>query len=157
MKFKVGDKVRVREDLEVGKVYGIYLYKEEMAKLKGKVVEIEDVYSDSYSIKEDRYYWTEEMFSGLAEPRNLMPQIAKMLGVEVGEAERVILENLTKEYKYIARDYYGALYIYENKPKKDDVVWNGSSFDSLNMFQHLFQFIKWEDSEPYNIKELLEE
>src|SRR5690554_3467354 len=83
MKFKIGDKVRVREDLEVGKDYGFY-FSEEMAKSKGKVVEIKDVDSDSYSIKEDSYYWAEEMFSGL-EPRNLIPLIAKELGVEIGE------------------------------------------------------------------------
>ena len=73
---------------------------------------------------------------------------------------------MPKQCKYIARDYYGALYIYENKPIKKSDNWirvssdySFNNFDmfQLNMFQHLFQFIKWEDSEAYNIKELLEE
>lgn len=65
MKYKIGDKVRVREDLEECKFYG-FNFNKKMAELKGKVVEIEDVGSTSYSIKEDRYFWAEEMFSGLA-------------------------------------------------------------------------------------------
>jgi hypothetical protein len=213
MKYKVGDKVRIREDLEVGKIYGRYFNKE-MAKLKGKVVEIKDVGSNSYCI--DGYYWTDEMFSGHAEEsRNLIPLIAKELGVEMGEEfkisnkpdvykfteegligiddtynayssgitfseliigkesiiklpkkpkltedEKAILRNMPKKYKYIARDYWGELYIYENKPKKGDnrwIIFGSDYFNNLNMFQHLFQFIKWEDKEPYNIQELLEE
>lgn len=213
MKYKIGDKVRVREDLKVGKFYNEWFFNEEMAELKGKVVEIEDVDSDFYYIKEDGYYWSDEMFSGLAdEPRNLIPLIAKELGVEMGEefkisnqhyvykftedgligiksngtfsascvflelisgkgniiklppkpklteAERVILENIPKKYKYIARDAGGALYLYEKKPKKDGDEWfNNYSFDNLNLFQHLFQFIKFEDKEAYKIQELLEE
>ena len=70
-----------------------------MAKLKGKVVEIEDLDSDSYFIKEDKYYWTEEMFSGLAEEsRNLIPQIAKMLGVKIGEEFKI--SNKPDVYKF---------------------------------------------------------
>lgn len=208
MKYKVGDKVRVREDLEVGKVYGLYLYKE-MAELKGKVVEIEDLCQGDYSIKESIYYWAEEMFSGLAEePRNLMPLIARELGVEMGEEfnivegfynpyrfsetdlldrdgsialnslrrllngefnieklpkkprltkdERVVLRNIPEKYKYIARDNSGELYIYKGKPYKEREEWYSLfRFNELNLFQDLFQFIKWEDEEPYNIEELL--
>lgn len=90
MKYKVGDKVRVREDLEVGKSYNGCYFESSMAKLKGKVVEIVDLDDESYFIKEDKYYWTEEMFSGLAEePRNLIPQIAEMLGVKIGEKFKI--------------------------------------------------------------------
>lgn len=91
MKYKVGDKVRVREDLEVGKSYNGCYFESSMAKLKGKVVEIVDLDDESYFIKEDKYYWTEEMFSGLAEePRNLIPQIAEMLGVKIGKSSKYL-------------------------------------------------------------------
>ena len=43
MKFKVGDKVRVREDLEVGKDYGDYNVVEDMEKYKGKKIIINEV------------------------------------------------------------------------------------------------------------------
>lgn len=29
-------------------------------------------------------------------------------------------------------------------------------YRSFSLFDHLFQFIKWEDEEPYNIQELLD-
>ena len=41
--------------------------------------------------------------------------------------------------------------------KKDGDDWfNNYSFESLKLFHHLFQFIKWEDDEPYEISKLLE-
>lgn len=213
MKYKIGDKVRVREDIETGTTYKGCYFNSLMSTQRGKVVTIEEVDEPFYYIKEVEYVWAEEMFSGLAEePRNLIPLIAKELGVEIGEefkisnkpviykltedgligihsnsiynycntflelingtwkieklppkpklteAEKVILENLTKEYKYIARDNSGTLYIYDNKPKKDGGnVWFSYNYNYFDLFQHLFQFIKWEDEEPYNIEELLKE
>ena len=74
------------------------------------------------------------------------------------EDEKVILRNIDKEYKWIARDDDGLLCVYKEKPTKDDYDgWNDSafSFASLWAFDNLFQFIKWEDDEPYSIEELL--
>lgn len=66
MRYKIGDKVRVREDLVVNKSYGIDTFVDNMEKLKGKVVTISDITSRTkgeYHIKEDRekYFWTAEM------------------------------------------------------------------------------------------------
>ena len=72
------------------------------------------------------------------------------------EVECTILENIPKEYKYIARDEDGELYIDENKPSKDENGrWYGFGED-FRVFNHLFNFIKWEDSEPNKIEELLD-
>lgn len=62
MKFKVGDKVRVREDLEINKMYGNYEFIEEMAHLKGEIVTIEGTLKSGYRIKEEYYMWSNEMF-----------------------------------------------------------------------------------------------
>lgn len=62
MKFKVGDKVRVREDLEINKMYGNYEFIKEMAHLKGKIVTIKEILKSGYRIKEEYYMWTNEMF-----------------------------------------------------------------------------------------------
>lgn len=64
MKYKVGDKVRVRSDLEAGKGYGNDVFTKEMKEFKSKIVTIERVISDGYRIKEDyhKLSWTEEMF-----------------------------------------------------------------------------------------------
>ena len=43
MKFKVGDKVRVREDLVVGNFYGVGSFVDSMEYCKGEVFEITDV------------------------------------------------------------------------------------------------------------------
>ena len=68
MKYKAGDKVRVREDLVDGKEYGDDSFVDEMGPLRGEVVEIERVRPAGYSIKEDdgEWGWTDEMFEGLA-------------------------------------------------------------------------------------------
>lgn len=69
MKYKVGDRVRIREDLEVG------LYKGEigneyltvitqMTLLRGQIVTINKVddFHGTYRLCEHGYYWTADMF-----------------------------------------------------------------------------------------------
>lgn len=76
---------------------------------------------------------------------------------ELTDDEKVILRNADPIYEYIARDEDGKLYIYREKPKKDCFKWHSRGAVSFYVFKKLFQFIKWEDEEPWNIKELLEE
>lgn len=67
MKYKIGDKVLVRPDLEEGKTYGDEIVISDMLYFKGKIVTIEHVdYPNHYRIKEDpdQWHWTDEMFSG---------------------------------------------------------------------------------------------
>jgi hypothetical protein len=61
MKYKVGDKVRVRKDLKVGERYGVY-FNEDMAKFIGEEVTIDHAGPIGYRIKEERWNWTDEMF-----------------------------------------------------------------------------------------------
>ena len=70
------------------------------------------------------------------------------------EDEKVILRNLPKKYKWIARDKNGVIYLYSGRPLKSDFWLNCSESIKL-VFPHLFQFIKWEDEEPYSIEDLL--
>ena len=75
MKYKIGDKVRVRDDLRLEEVYKMDNGTDydsvvfEMLKFKGKEATI-STYTDSnkYLISEDGdcWNWTDEMFSGLA-------------------------------------------------------------------------------------------
>ena len=66
MKYKVGDKVRVREDLEADNWYGKEIFVSGMGCLKGKIVTISKIRYDKYEIEEDNkiWWWTDEMFSG---------------------------------------------------------------------------------------------
>ena len=65
MRYKVGDKVRVRKDLVVDKDYGGYDFVSSMEEFEGKIVTIESVDGDHYHIEEDKFefkfYWVDEM------------------------------------------------------------------------------------------------
>lgn len=64
MKFKVGDKARVKKDLEGDKTYGVDSFVYGMEKYRGKIVTIIGVWNDGeYRIKEDNgdWFWTDEM------------------------------------------------------------------------------------------------
>lgn len=65
MRYKVGDKVRVRSDLQNAVMYGVLCATYEM--LKEKIVTIKSVHDGYYKVVEDDYKWTDEMFEGLAE------------------------------------------------------------------------------------------
>lgn len=62
MMYKVGDIVRVREDLKSHEICGEYYVTEEMLMLSGRNVTIKYVEDDSYRIEEMGFYWTDEMF-----------------------------------------------------------------------------------------------
>ena len=61
MKYKVGDKVRVKQTLNSGQNYGGALANDAMASKSGEFVTIEEVLDNGYHIKEDIWYWTDEM------------------------------------------------------------------------------------------------
>ena len=65
MRYKVGDKVKVRKDLVADKDYGGYDFVSSMEKFKGEIVTIESVDGNHYNIEEDesefKYDWVDEM------------------------------------------------------------------------------------------------
>ena len=68
VKYKAGDKVRVRKDLKERMGYGCERFTDAMKKQMGKIVTISNVIDDRYYyIQEDIYNWTDEMFEGLVE------------------------------------------------------------------------------------------
>lgn len=77
MKYKVGDKVKVREDLEVDKRYGTEEFIEEMEEYKGKIVTIDTVNEDDYYIEEDKqsWSWTEEMLEDIEEENTISEEM----------------------------------------------------------------------------------
>ena len=77
--------------------------------------------------------------------------------IKLTEDEKVILRNLPPKFKWITRDKDGTLYLFnEVEPFKECTYWrNGRDSFEFLYFNSLFQFIKWEDKEPYSIDELL--
>lgn len=207
--FKVGDRVRIREDLKDDEEYYGTSVINAMLDYRGKIATIKSVQGVFYSIDldEQTWAWTKEMFEGFGKEviaefilndrletkvevkttveiklENLEQRIEKLEKCVMGEQnslekcanvssmsknglltedEKVILRNLPKKYKWIARDEdEELLYAYEEKPSKDNGFWRdykGENWGSLSLFNHLFRFIKFEDDEPYNIEELLKE
>ena len=64
MKYKVCDRVKIREDLIVGNEYGADDFAEEMELYKGGIATITDIYNNKYFIDVDdgEWHWTDEMF-----------------------------------------------------------------------------------------------
>lgn len=81
-KYKVGDKVKVREDLIENKCYGSQTFVDKMMKLKGKEVTIKSTYDydniDEYRIVESGYTWTNEMFEPVNENKE-QPKYVKCI------------------------------------------------------------------------------
>ena len=68
MKYKVGDKVKIREDLVVGYDYNDFTFIVDMEKYKGAIATIKYCYSDeSYEVDVDggTWYWTDDMLEDI--------------------------------------------------------------------------------------------
>lgn len=78
MRYKVGDKVRVRRDLETAVMYGVLCVVDEM--LKKKIVTIKSVHDGYYKVVEDDYKWTDEMLEGLVEEELTAEEATRILG-----------------------------------------------------------------------------
>lgn len=79
--------------------------------------------------------------------------------IKLSKLEYDILEYLSDNTKhmYIVRDGNGNICLYDAEPKKSGKGdwWVGRGVHGMVMFDKLFQFIKWEDSTPTPIKEVL--
>ena len=86
--------------------------------------------------------------------------------IQLTQFEKELLARIPDEFKYLARDGNGELYFYEKKPnkhdgriytniKKDKETWGGGeNYYWLNLIA-VFDFIKWEDEEPWNFREMI--
>lgn len=61
MKYKVGDKVRVKRTLSAASSYGGVLANTDMAKRSGEIVTITKIYDNGYNISGDYWFWSDEM------------------------------------------------------------------------------------------------
>ena len=74
--------------------------------------------------------------------------------------EKNFLYALLSNFKYIARDFNNSLCIYYNKPKRNSIgdYWmvddDNYYYVPRNMYGSIFDFIKWEDEEPWQIDDL---
>ena len=102
MKFKVGDKVRVREDLEFGKVYENCAVIKDMKEYQGKEFIIDKVWRNCYMLKDIVYYWTDEMLEPIEEG-----DINNMNIIKLNEEYKNKMDILMNEYKEKVKELEG--------------------------------------------------
>lgn len=84
--------------------------------------------------------------------------IWKREDLTITSAEKVLLENVEKKYRYIARNHDSTLFLFGDKPTKEKWMWVralDSYASSFAIYSHLFPMVKWEDEEPWLIEDLL--
>ncbi|MCK9519298.1 MAG: hypothetical protein M0R74_09810 [Dehalococcoidia bacterium] len=96
MKYEKGDKVKVRSDLKPGEIYGGVGFVEKMSPYCGKVIEITHVEKSDSTYKADDYWWTDEMFEDLAEPRRIKAYDLMKAAAENPPAKPVSFEEAMK-------------------------------------------------------------
>lgn len=69
MKYKIGDKVKIREDLVIDKEYGNQFFVNFMEEYKGKIVTIKNIVKNNnkefYILDEYGWNWTDEMLEDI--------------------------------------------------------------------------------------------
>ena len=117
---------------------------------------------DCFEPASDLSYYDENLIHVRAEELNIVEvfrSIWKREEPTITSIERVLLENVEKKYKYIARDHDSELYLFGEKPTKENVMWlrkSDSYIASFTIYSRLFPMVKWEDEEPWLIEDLLE-
>lgn len=99
MKYKVGDKVRIRKDLNINKEYNGVNVNEEMMSWEGEEVTISEVLAEDngYEIEEDDGYflWTDSMFE---DAMTNADKIRNMRDEELAEfLERSMIETMSSD------------------------------------------------------------
>jgi len=96
-KYKVGDKVTVRNDMTEGSVYGGLSFVDTMVDLRGKVVTIENADHFGYTIEGDIYNWTDEMFCD--ENNNNICDVVKQTIIKIGKKSGLSIQHTTNTKK----------------------------------------------------------
>ena len=111
--FKIGDKVRLRDDLEGGEVYGGVTFLSGMKELQGKELTIDYIDKDGdYTFEEGNYYCSEEMLEKVFSDGDLLEFALGKLNIakeelekelreeyEKNKTEKQIVENISKRYR----------------------------------------------------------
>ena len=99
-KFKIGDKVRLRDDLKVGEKYGEVSFSSSMNKLKGKELTIEGMsLKGNYEIEESYFFLSDEMLEKVDDDNtdNLLEFALDKFGISKEELEEEYKKNKIKE------------------------------------------------------------
>lgn len=133
MKYKVGDKVKVREDLEYNVFYGGTRVNEDMIMHKGKILTIRAIDCKQYLMEEDNWCWTDEMLEDVEEKKtvgeildNLMENpalVIKELSKALEDCKKVNedLETKLKNKQSVIDFLKGQISVYEKFLNNEEV------------------------------------
>ena len=90
MKYKVGDRVRIRTDLIANTLYSEYYFVKEMDRYKGKVANIigVDLYYYRIDIDNGKYVWTDDMLEDLTKNDLINKNETKIFNTNLGAYSR---------------------------------------------------------------------
>lgn len=120
MKFKVGDRVRIRTDLKIFEKYGSQYFVRDMKQHEGKIAIITRVFDYYYFINLDSFYWTDEMLKpcdAVLTISQLQSEIDKLSNKVQEEYSKVISNRDRVNY---LKEQLKQLKEEENKPILDD-------------------------------------
>ena len=101
MKYKIGDKVRVRKDLEPGNFYGRVYYSSDMNKFKAMECVVTNIYDGTYNINDSEYGFSDEMLEPVDD---LLEYALEKLGMTKEELEdemRIDKEDMAKAIEIV--------------------------------------------------------
>ena len=87
MKFKVGDKVRVREDLVIGSCYGKERFVDGMKEYKGQIFTIKKIYGGFYIFEKNLFNWTDEMLEKVKKEKETQEKTFREVITDIKEGE----------------------------------------------------------------------
>ena len=143
MRFKVGDKVRVLENLtleDVGRVH-------DMLEFEGLEATVETVFDQSYHLTVDNHewYWMDELLEPVEEELEMS----------------TVKFDIPEWVNWLARDRNGALFGYREKPMKCSTVFGASeaytagkpNLRFITSDPNHYPQVKWSDKEPKAYKD----
>lgn len=75
----------------------------------------------------------------------------------ISKRDKAFLDCIREEYKFVARDENGKLFVYETQPRKSETQWvlNYDGYLYLNRYFNVdFPIVKWSNEEPWLIEDL---
>lgn len=100
----------------------------------------------------------EELFNGKCE--NTKQIIFKLLeeykDIKLTKFEcEMLRQSLKRNFKYITRDKDDTVFVFIEKPQKDNDFWKDTNGEYAELFKDCFKFVKWADEEPCLIADIL--
>jgi hypothetical protein len=126
-------------------------YDEDMINVNDLAYDIVKVYEFKNNVFDNNAGWLKVLFD-----RERLTLLWERKEYNLTEREVEVLEALqTLGHEWLVRDKDNRLFAYKHKPSKRNMGWFHFGSPTILVDEDLFTFIKWEDKEPTNIKELL--